>query len=1001
MSQPLVLVWGLPIVAAIVILGRKSLSGLVGRRALLAAGLRLAVIFTLFMALGGLQLQWATRDRTILFLVDRSDSVSSAERDRALSIINQTLAVKSPRDQVGVLGFGADAVVEREPSPLATPLDRFRSQPADTSYTDIARALRLGLGLLPSTTQNRIVILSDGNENLGQALTQATLAAGREIPVDVIILQAGEQDEVLVDSVAVPERLEENKPFDVRVTVVSTRRGPGTLRLFRNRTLVAQSSVELQPGRNTFVIPQTETESGFNTYEATVDAPADTLRDNNSASAFSLVQGESRVLLVGRPEDTGSLAQALIQQNLPTDQAETLPNSAPDLQRYGAVYLVNTSAEQFSLSQMSLVRNWMAELGGGLGMIGGPDSFALGGWNRTPVEEVLPVTMELKDKRNFPSLGLILLIDKSGSMMGGLPGSPLTKLEVAVEAAVLALEQLTERDYVGVIGFDSAAKWDVPFQRASDKKRMADQIRSLRPGGGTDAIPAFRQAIEALGSTPLQQRHVLFLTDGVVVPGDYDAITRELNRLQATVTAIGIGTDTDAVFLSGLAAANNGRFYLTSDPNRVPLIFTKETILAQRNYLVEEAFQPVVTADNQILRGLSGLPNLLGYVNAEAKDRAEVILRSHRDDPLLATWRFRAGKSLAWTSDARDRWSARWLGWPGFRQFWEQSTRWLLPLQQPSTLLPRLVLSQGEGRILVDAVEASGQTQNFLELDATVLTPNQEVKRVRLRQTGAGQYEGTFPARESGSYLISVGGAGVEPATAGASLSYPPEYRTTRPNGLLLSQIASITGGRVDPAALDILRPLEQQATRKLDLLPWLLGAALALLLADIMARRLFLDEEQKAQLAAWFSPLLAPLRWMGRVASLTKRNPNSSQVQNTLASLRARQLQQQRLRELQRGDSGEQTSATKAGIGTRDRTEAPSFRSSLDQLSSSQTGAPGSAARGANQIASLQNTIPATPSGKDSGSAAAEAPGSRLARLREAREKARQKRGDGIETTD
>ncbi len=860
-----------------------------GSRAFWSLAWRLATISALVGALAGARLQRPSKDLAVVFLVDRSESISSDQASRAVAFINQALAIKKPEQSAGVVVFGDDAVVEREPTPTLTTLERLLSVPISTNFSNIARALRLSMGLFPSGVQRRIVLLSDGNENLGNSLTEAALAAGRDTPVDVVVLGSGSADEVLVESLSVPERIDRNKPFDVRIAVLTTRSGPATVRLFRNRSMVAQSDVQLSPGKNMFLFPQTEGEGGYNTYEATVEAPSDTVRDNNAAVSYAVVEGEPRVLLIGEPEDTSTLLEALLQQKIPAEARIQLPTAATELENFGAVYLVNVSAETMAPSAMRLLHDWAAELGGGVGMIGGPDTYGLGGWAGTPVEEALPVSMELKDKRNFPSLGMALLIDKSGSMAGGLPNSALTKLEIAVEAGVRAINNLTPRDYVGVIGFDSAAKWDVPWQKVENKPLIADQIRSLRPGGGTDAMPAFEEAIRALGQTQIQHRHVLFLTDGVVQPGDYDSVTRRLQAIGATLTAIGIGTDVDSNFLSQLASKNNGRYYETADPSRVPAIFVKETVLAQRKYLIEEAFTPVLSAANQIVRGLGGMPQLRGYVNVEPKDRAEVILRTQREDPLLAVWRYRAGKGLAWTSDARDRWSAAWISWTGYRQFWEQATRWLLRERRPSTLAPRVVMEDGVGKVMVDASTDQGEFQNFLTLEATVLTPDNEVRKVRLRQTGAGQYEGEFEARGTGSYLASVGGDGVEPATAGASLSYPPEYRTTRANGLLLNQIAAMTGGKVDPTALEVFRPLDKPIESRLELWRILLWAAVVLWLLDIITRRVFLDEEQRAQLAAVVEPVLRWIRPLGGLFRWRSTGDRSASAAATLGALQAR----------------------------------------------------------------------------------------------------------------
>jgi uncharacterized membrane protein/type II secretory pathway pseudopilin PulG len=761
--------------------------------------------------------------------------------------------------------FGDDALVERAPGPL-TRVDRLESVPS-RSYTDLSRAIRLAVGLFPEGTQRRLVIFTDGNENLGSALADANVAAANDIPVDIVPLEPAGGDEVLVESIQVPGKLEKKKPFDVRITLRSTYSGKAMLRLYKDRNFIGQDEVTLAEGKNIYLFPQQEDSAGFHTYEAMVDTLRDTVRDNNQAGAYTVVYGESRVLLAGADADTRFLREALAVENIPVDTATMPPANPADAENYDAIFLCNLSADILSNQQLRLLQAYCGDLGGGLAMIGGEDSFGLGGFHKTPVEEALPVSMDIRNKKNFPTLGLMILVDKSGSMGGSLPNSPKSKVELAAEAAVAAVSVLTDRDYVGVVGFDSAAKWDCPWTLAQNRDGIIANIRSLRSGGGTDAIPAFNEAIHTLSAAKVQLKHVIFISDGQVQPGDYDRAIRELAGIKATVTGVGIGTDADRPFMERLASATGGRAYFTDDPNAVPRIFTKETVIAQRSYLVEEPFTPKFSRRNEIVKGIDALPPLEGYVATEEKDRAEVVLRSGRDDVVLATWRYRAGKSLAWTSDAKDRWAKDWLGWQDFKKFWGQAARWVMRSRKEGVLNPRVTVESGAGRVSVDAISPAGEFVNFLELEAAVMTPSLETKRVKLRQTAPGRYEAAFEAREVGTYLASVSGDNADPATAGTAVSYPPEYRSMRPNRMLMSQVAAATGGRVAPAPQDFFRIGDHRVETVREMWYHLVWMGLFLFVFDIGVRRLFLDEEQKAVIVA-FARRLVPVRAAARRAA-------------------------------------------------------------------------------------------------------------------------------------
>ncbi len=839
-------------------LERRSLVLVGNARRRIAAVLRTVVILLLVLALAGLRIERRSDDLTVIFAIDRSESVSDREVERAVGMVNESLATRRQRDQAAVIVFGEDALVERPPGPLPR-IDKLESAPA-RSFTDISKAIRLAVGLFPEGTQRRIVLFTDGNENLGSAGADATVAGANDIPVDVVPLRPAPGEEVLVEGVTVPEKLDRKKPFEVKIAVRSTYAGPATLRLYKDRNFIGQNEVNLTEGKNIFVFPQSEADAGFHTYEAMVDTPRDTVRDNNQAGAFTLVYGEPKVLLAGAEADTKYLREALAIENIPVETAPTVPANAAEAENFDAIFLCNLGAENLTDGQLRLMRTYCGDLGGGLAMIGGESSFGLGGYRNTPVEEALPVTMDIKNKKNFPSLGLVILVDKSGSMSGALPGSGKQKVELAAEAAVASLEALSERDHIGVIGFDSAAKWDAPFQQAKDKPAIAASIRSLRAGGGTDAIPAFNLAMRTLGSTPLQLRHIIFISDGMVQPGDYARVTQELRALKATVTAVGIGPDADRPFMEKMSADNGGRSYFTSDPGSIPRIFTKETVIVQRSYLVEEEFAPKIAGQNDILKGIAGFPALGGYVATEEKDRSETLLKSPRGDAVLSVWHYQGGKSLAWTSDARDRWATRWVGWGDFKKFWGQATRWVMRNRRSGVLTPRLVVENGTGRVTADAVNDRGEFVNFLALEAAVVTPDLQTRRVTLRQTAAGHYEAEFDARGVGTYLASVQGKGVDAATAGASVGYPAEYRSLKPNQILMEQVASATGGRMNPAAGDFFRPGAAGVETVRELWYHLLWVALLLFLADIASRRLFLDEEQRAQIAA-FARRLVPAR--------------------------------------------------------------------------------------------------------------------------------------------
>lgn len=871
---------------------RHSLALLPTVRRRWALALRSSAIVLLVLALAGIRIERPSDRIAVIFAIDRSASVTEDEAAKAVALVNASLGERRAKDLAGVVVFGEEALVEEPPGPLQQ-LTSLVSVPG-RGFSDVGAAIRLASGLFPEGAQRRLVLFSDGNENLGASASDARSAAANGITIDTVPLTPATNDEVLVEGMEIPESVEKDKPFEARIAVRSTWAGPATLRVYRNGRIAGQTEVTLSEGKNIFLYPGKIDEAGFHTYEAMLDTPRDTIRDNNMAEGHTLVAGESKVLLVGNSEDTALLREALDAEEVPVEVRRDVPVAATDAENFDAIFLVNVPGEVMTLDQMKLLRGYTGDLGGGLAMVGGQNSFGLGGYAGTPVEEALPLRMELRDKKKFPTLGLIILVDKSGSMSGTLPGSSQTKLELAAEAGVAALGQLTDRDHLGTVGFDSAAKWDVPFLPAKHRDEAARGLRSMRPGGGTDAVPAFNEAIRALGGSRLQLKHIILISDGMVQPGDFDGILARCREAGITVTAVGVGTDADRSFMESVAAGSGGRAYFTADPTAVPRIFTKEAVIAQRAYLVEETFAPKLGQPSGITRGLDAAPQLHGYVVTEAKDRAEILLQTHKDDPLLASWRFRSGKGLAWTSDARPMWSRDWAGWTGFRKFWGQGARWVMRSRKEGVLSPRISIEGGKGRIIVEAADPEGRFVNFLSLEAGVLRPDMESERVTLRQVGAGRYEGEFDARATGNYLTMVSGDGVDAATAGASVSYPEEFRASRPNHLLLSQIAAAAGGRMNPAPASFFRLEGGRVSTATDTWYHLLWVALLLFLCDIAVRRLTLDQEHMAQVRAAFARLV-PFRQPagagtaeGAAATLGALRDRSRQVREKRAEISA-----------------------------------------------------------------------------------------------------------------
>ncbi len=790
----------LPLLVGTVALQRHSLAGLDAGRARAALVARLLLLLCGVTALAGPTAAFPSRALSVLFLLDRSGSVAPEAQRREVDLVRRATAALPANAEAGVLIFGREPQLETEPS-AAGWAGRIHSR-VDPDGTDLGAALRLGSAALPEQKQRRLVVLSDGNETSGHAAEEAESLAASGVQVDVVPVAYHYRREALLESLAAPESAHRGEPLEVRVIARSTVSTGATVRLLLDGALVGEKRVVLRPGPLAVTFNETLTRPGFHTWEALLEAPEDTLPENNRALGFTHVAGTPKLLLLeGTPGDGAFLEQVLRGHFLEVDRRGPLgmPSSLAALQGYDSVILDNVRADQLSAAAMRLLQSGVRDLGIGCMMVGGENSLTAGGWHGTPVEELLPVRMEAQRRREEAEVALVLVLDRSGSMAERL-GSGV-KLQFAQSAAEAAVEALRPDDQVGVVAFDSTPEWVAPLNRRGDGGEARRGIESIGPLGGTSMYPALEEAEAALRHSHASVKHVLLLTDGRSTPGDWDGIAREFARLRITLSTVGVGQDADAALLTRLARRGGGRYYAAAQGEALPAIFDREARLISRAALVEEPFTPVVEPGSPLLRGLPAAPPLLGYVatTAKAAPGVDVSLRSRRGDPVLAAWQYGLGRSAVVTTDARNRWAAPWLAAGDyFSRFWAQVARQTVRPGGESGLRPSVRIEADDGRVTVEARTPTGEFANNLDITGRVAGPDGG-QPMRLNQTGPGRYEGRFSAAACGQYLVTLSHGGAL-STTGAAVPYSPELRALESNTALLLQIAERTGGQRWPS---------------------------------------------------------------------------------------------------------------------------------------------------------------------------------------------------------
>lgn len=851
--------------------GAKPHSGRLG------LALRLLILTLVILSLAGTQLVRAVDDLAVIFLVDASDSMGSENVAAAERFVRDSIAAMGPDDRAGIILFGGNALVEqplRGPEQIGDP-PPFASQPLRTA-TDLAEAIRLGLALLPPDAARRLVILSDGAATTGDTAGALRLAAAAGVSIDVApFSRPAVDDEVILREVRAPVRVGQGETFRLEVSAESMAATEAALRVLGDGALIYEETVRLQPGLNQFVVRLRAGEPGFTRYRVQL-APAgrpDAYPQNNELAAFTEVTGQPRVLVVAAAggaatgdaeidntgeeppfDEAAQLVEALAGSGLTVERATPagLTPSTAGLANYAAVILVNVNARDLSPRKMEALQSYVRDLGGGLVAIGGPQSFGMGGYFGTPLEETLPVKMQIDDQERFPAVSIVLVIDRSGSM--GAPEGGVTKIQLAAEGALRALELLNAFDDMTIIPVDEAPNAIIGPVTVADRDEAVGMVRQMGAGGGGIFVRAgLEAAAEVLAASDNPVRHIVVLADGSDAE-QKEGVPELIEQLTAdgvTVSMVSIGLGPDTPWLQKMAELGNGRFHFTNEAANLPQIFTQETVAIQRNYIVEERFFPTQAAGDPILSGIHETPPLYGYIGAGPRTTARTSLVTPMGDPLLATWQYGLGRSLAWTSDATGRWAREWVGWGGFATFWNQAVRWTFGARSGDGLSAAIRLDGKTARLSVDA-QSEGAYLNDLSLRASVAGPAGETQTVELQPVGPGRYEGAFVPAAEGVYFVGVGTAdGRLQTTAGWALGYSPEYATLEANPALLASLAQKTGGRTlapgDEAAVFVHNLAAEPASR--PIWTWLTLAAVLLLPFDVAARRLTLTRRDWARL--------------------------------------------------------------------------------------------------------------------------------------------------------
>ncbi len=838
-------------------------AGLGHTRSLVALEVRLALAGLFVILLAEPRAVRTSDELSVVYALDVSDSINDNSTTRALEFVAGTASQKPQADRVGLVIFGKNAAVEFPTRP-SIPLDKgpagqtsgvILNSLIDKEATNLEQGLSLAAAMLPEETQGRIVLISDGMQTEGDLSKIIGDLKSKGISVDVLPIEFSIADEVWLERLELPQFVKMGESYEAGVVLSSLEAGEGTLTIEENGKRIAEEPVKFQPGKNRYSFPIQLRDPGYYEYTARIETPRgkDNIDKNNRVVNSLFLEGEGKVLLVtdpaGEARDWKPLAEALRETKHVVDVQTTFdfPRDSASLLPYDCIVFVNAPADGFDQVQLTAMRDAVYNFGSGFLMVGGANSFGPGGYHRTIVEEALPVTMDISQKKVLPKGALAIILHTCEFPEGNTWAKRITKQAIKVLGA---------QDEVGVLDFEQKEQWIFELTPAGEYDKLVPKINAASPGDMPSFTGTMRKGLDGLKKNDAATKHMIIISDGDPSPAPPGLIQEFIDaKVSVSTVAIFPHGGNEIGLMRNVASATGGRYYYPSDPNQLPSIFIKESKTLKRSMIQNKTVTPEIGMDDNVLKGIDAMPPVKGYVITTAKGKpAKTVLQVNSAqadedediDPILAMTQYGLGKTAAFTSDLSPNWAAEWMDWDKYSAFVHQLVTSISRVQKTGKLRMWTYTSGNEGVIVV---EDFADQESFLEIQARVSGPRDRTEFVQLKQVGPRRYQASVPLWGKGRYHIVAIPAGEDRkddrAFGGFIIPYSPEYLRFRSNPLVLDDIVTRTGGQSldkDSKADDIFAKNRQPKRSSRPIFDWFLVILACLVPLDVGVRRVQLD---------------------------------------------------------------------------------------------------------------------------------------------------------------
>jgi Mg-chelatase subunit ChlD len=814
-----------------------------------------AVIFALVvLALAQLAIRLPDRAGTVIVVADRSESMpqnSDASEKEIIGLLHKSMG---PRDQLGVVAFGRDAVVEQ--SPQRGEFGGFTAQ-VGADHSSLNDAIESALALIPPDGGGRILVLSDGKWTGKDPAAAAARAAGHGVSVDYRLLARPQVSDTAIQGFLTPQSVLPGQAFVLSAWVQSPADQEIQYQLRRGDEIISSGSKRVSAGLSRLMFRDRAATAGVNEYTVTVQgAKDDPVPENNSARALVGVEGSRPVLAVSSAGENSGLVKLL--RGGAVEVAGRTPAqckwSLEELSQFSAVLIENVPAGQIGMSGMESLASWVEETGSGLAMTGGQKSYGPGGYFKSPLERVMPISMEMRREHRKLSVAVVVALDRSGSM--AMPaGGGREKIDLADLGTVQVLDLLSPMDEIGVFAVDTVAHEIVPLDTVEHNAAYRGKILAIgSEGGGIYIYEALVASARMISTAKSQTKHIILFSDAADAEqsAHYEEITDKLREAGVTVSVVGLGTehDCDANLLKDIARRGGGDCYFSDNPDEIPRIFAQDTFTIARSTFIDQPTPFEITAGYSILGAppAAALPQLGGYNLCYLRPQANLaaVTSDEYEAPVVASWNAGNGRVLCYLGEADGKFSGDFAKWSQAGEFYATLARWVAGKHQP---LPDEMLLTQEIRDGVCFVQLHLDPERKAETLSNLprvrvlhglpgAAPAKET--VPLQWKSADLLEAAIPVAGRETVLNTVEIPGQQPVTLPpVCLPYSPEFAPDRPGrgAAALAQIATTTGGRERVEIPKIWGELPVKS-RYVELAPWLLVLGTILFLLEILERR-------------------------------------------------------------------------------------------------------------------------------------------------------------------